>query len=299
LDWENLRFFQAVMNEGSLAAAGRRLGVKHSTVLRRIAVLEEDLGAALFERHPGGYVPTAAAADLLEAVTPFEETLVAVERRLAGQDHRLEGVVRIATVEPLAPWVCEAVTALRRDNPGLRTELLISPSEVSLARYEADIALRVTAEPPESLVGRRIASLAFGIYASRQHPVMTRLAGNAALSVADLLDEDWVGYADSRSTMIQARWMTQHVPCGRVVLRTDHTPTLVSAVMAGAGLSIMARYVGDGEPGLVLVTPVPAMETGLWLLTHPDLRGTSRIRRVMDVLADYLADRRGRLEGRG
>lgn len=293
MDWENLRFFLAVVKEGSLAAAGRQLGVKHSTVLRRVAALEEELGAALFERHPGGYVPTAAAQELLETLTPFEESLVAVERRLAGQDQRLEGVVRIATVEPLAPWVCEAVTDLRRENPGLRTELLVSPSEVSLARYEADIALRVTKKPPETLVGRQVASLAFGIYGTADHP----LAQRPSVALADLLAQDWVGYTESRAGMAQARWMAQHVAEERVALRTDHTPTLVAAVLAGAGLAVMARYVGDPQPGLALLLPLADLDSGLWLLTHPDLRRSSRIRRVMDALAEHLAGYRALLEG--
>jgi DNA-binding transcriptional LysR family regulator len=286
MDWENLKHFFAVAKSGSLAGAGRQLGVKHTTVMRRVAELEKGLGSKLFERHPTGYLPTAAGKELFAAVRPVEEELVAIGRRLSGLDQRLSGTVRIASLDPLSPWICEAIARLRRGNPGLVTEMLISSDAVSIAKHEADIAVRVTVAPPENLVGRRIAALAHGVYAAAGQPVADDFAGH-----------DWLSYTDARRTLPQAQWVSRNVPAERVVFRTNHTASLVQATRAGIGLAVLPRYVGDREPGIRCIAPLRGFGQELWLLTHQDLRRTRRIRILMDCLADELLAHRDLIEG--
>lgn len=290
MDWENLKYFLAVATSGSLAGAGRVLGVEHTTVMRRVADLEAGLGSKLFERHPSGYRLTAAGNELFEAVRPFEEELTAVGRKLSGLDQRLTGVVRVASLELLSPWVCEALANLRRANPGLRTELLVSPHAVSIARHEADVAVRVTGAPPEYLVGRRIATLAHGIYAAVGHPACEATA-------SDFSSCDWLTYSDARGGIAQAQWVQANVPEERIVFRTDHTATLIAATRAGIGLSVLPRYAADRDPALRRLATVPTFDQELWLLTHQDLRRTLRIRTLMDCLGKELIKYRDLIEG--
>lgn len=290
MDWENLKYFLAVASSGSLAGAGRALGVKHTTVMRRVADLEAGLGSKLFERHPSGHRLTAAGNELFEAVRPFEEELAAVGRKLSGLDQRLTGVVRVAAVELLSPWVCDALANLRRANPGLTAELLVSPLAVSIARHEADVAVRVTNAPPEYLVGRRIATLAHGIYAAVGHPACTSSSG-------DFSSCDWLNYADARRNLAQAQWVRTNVPEERIVFRTDHTATLIAATRAGIGLSVLPRYAADRDPALRRLATVPGFGQELWLLTHQDLRRTLRIRTLMDCLGEELHKYRDLIEG--
>ncbi|MBS1190868.1 MAG: mauR [Rhodocyclaceae bacterium] len=290
MDWENLRFFLAVAQDGSLAAAGRRLGVIHTTVMRRIAALEESLGARLFDRHPGGYVLTPAGRELLDTLQPVEDELIAVERRLSGRDQQLTGTVRIASIGAFSPWICDALANLRKANPEVRAEVLISPAAVSIARREADLAVRVTMSPPEYLVGRRVAELAHGIYGA---PSFVADGG----APFDPAAHPWLTYNDARSDLPQARWVAEHIPEERVVLRTNHTPTLVSAARAGLGLAILPRYVGDRTPGLRCLETLRGFGQHLWLLTHQDLRRNRRIKVLMDCLAEELAKHRDLIEG--
>jgi DNA-binding transcriptional LysR family regulator len=291
MDWENLKFFLAVAREGTLAGAGRALGVKHSTVLRRVAVLEEELGLKLFERHPNGYMLTAAGKEMLAPLVQVDEDLVAMERRLSGRDLRLTGTVRVATLGVLVPWIAEALAEFRTLHPGIRVDVAISPTTVSLARHEADIAIRISRSPPESLVGRRIATLLHGVYAARTHPAANELA-------PDIATHDWVGYSEGRGDLPQAQWMAAHAPAERVVLRTSHTGMLVAAVKAGLGLGVLPCYLGDAEPGLRRVETIAGLGQDMWILTHSDLKRTPRIRALMDFLAKDLARRRDLIEGR-
>jgi len=135
MDWENLKFFLAVAREGTLAGAGRALSVKHSTVFRRIAQLEDDLGLKLFDRHPNGYLLTAVGREMLAPLAQVDEDLVALERRLSGQDLRLTGTVRISTVGVLVPWLSQVLVEFRTLYPGIIVEVLISPAMASLARH--------------------------------------------------------------------------------------------------------------------------------------------------------------------
>lgn len=291
MDWENLKFFLAVAREGTLAGAGRALSVKHSTVLRRIAQLEAELGLRLFERHPTGYMLTAVGREVLEPLVRVDEDLIAIERRLSGQDLRLAGTVKVSALGVLVPWLADSLVEFRCLHPGIVVEVAISPTAVSLARHEADIAIRISRHPPESLVGRRIAALAHGVYAARSHPAARELA-------TDVFRHPWVGYSEGRGDLPQAKWMADHVPVDRIVFRTSHTGMLVAAVKAGLGLGLLPCYLGDAEPSLRRLKTVDGLGQEMWILTHADLRRTPRIRALMDHLTKDLLRHRDLIEGR-
>lgn len=290
MDWESVKFFLAVAREGSLAGGGRVLGVKHSTVLRRIAALEAELGLTLFDRTPNGCLLTAAGREMMATAVAVDEEMVGMERRLSGRDLRLHGTVRLATIGVMVPWIAAALAELRQIHPLIRVEVAISPTSVSLARHEADIALRLSRNPPESLVGRRLATLAYGIYAAADHPAALRRDD-------DLAAQDWISYADSRAEVPQAQWVAANVPDDRIVMRANHTGMIVAAVAAGIGLGVLPCYLGDADPGLVRLRPLALAGHDLWILTHGDLRRTPRVRAVMDFLAKALSRKRSLIEG--
>ncbi|MDA8231948.1 MAG: LysR family transcriptional regulator [Magnetospirillum sp.] len=292
MDWESLKFFLAVAREGTLAGAGRALGVKHSTVLRRVAALESGLGIRLFERHPNGYLLTDAGREMLDSSVPVEEELFSLERRLSGRDLRLTGTVRLATLSTLGPWICRALAGFRLRHPGIRVEVSASIATANLARYEADVAVRVSRNPPDGLVGRRIAPLSHGVYVAATHPA-------AASQTPDLAVQDWVGYDDSRADLPPARWLQERVPADRVVLRTNDTAMMIAAAQAGLGMAVLPCYLGDSAPGLRRIVAITGLGLDLWILTHRDLRRTPRIRALTDFLAKELVQYRDLISGLG
>lgn len=283
MDWDDLRFALALARAGNLAKAARSLGVAHTTVARRIAAFEDALGAPLFDRVGGDATPTPAGKDLVEVATEIETRVNAFERRLSSRDAELEGDVTVATMEPLAAKLTEHVLAFGRLHPSIRVRIHATNANVDLGKREADIALRATAAPPESLVGRKLASLAFAVFGTKG---------------ASREDGPWVAFDASLAGTPQGRWEAENVPADRVVLRTNSRVVFTEAVAAGAGVGVLPCGVAAQLPNLVqLGESIPALALPLWILTHQDLRDTPRVRVLLDYLGDVFERERPLLEG--
>lgn len=143
IDWDDLRFALAVATEGSVAAAARAMSVNHSTVLRRIGAFEKRLGVRLFDRLPTGYVLTAGGEELIASARRMDETVTALERKLAGRDLHLSGTLRVTTADTLAGSILPKIVAgFRAANPGIVVELAVSNAMFNLTKRDADVALR-------------------------------------------------------------------------------------------------------------------------------------------------------------
>lgn len=294
-DWDDLRYVLAVARGGSLSAAARRLSVNHSTVFRRLAALEAALGARLFERLAQGYVPTAAGADLLTTAEGIEAEMQGLERRLAGRDHRLTGSVRLTAPDDMVEHLLLApIAALRRAYPDIRLEMALDNRMLSLTKREADIAIRATASPPESLVGRRIGSARSGVYGARA--LLAKCDPPDAS--ADLSRWPWIAWEEGGGPPLIGRWMAGQVQAERIVYRANSMLHIFSACRAGLGLAVLPCFLADGAAELARLPHLTGgLATDLWLLTHPDIRRTARIRAVMDFLFEDLRAQRLRLEG--
>jgi DNA-binding transcriptional LysR family regulator len=293
LDWDDLRLVLTVFREGTLSGAARRLGVTHSTIFRRLGAIEKDMGVRLFERFRDGYVPTPAGETAAASAARLEDEVLTLERRLSGQDLRPSGSVRVTTTDTLLPVLMRHVAAMRARHPDISIEVAISNTMANLTRREAEIAIRPTPDPPEILVGRRVADIAHAIYGS--HAYLDRRNGK------DLLAHEWVGLDDALAATVIARWMHENLRGAPMSCRVDALPALRDAAIAGLGLALLPCYVGDTAPGLRRFTakPLTAPRSALWLLTHDDLKRTARIRATLDFLAKALSSERKLLEGRG
>jgi DNA-binding transcriptional LysR family regulator len=291
IEWDDLRYILAVANSGSLAGAARKLGVNHTTVLRRVGACETRLGLRLFERMPTGYVLTAGGEEMIAAARHIDDTVTSLERKLVGQDLRLSGAIRVTSTDTLMVSILPEILAeFRVAHPGIGIEVAISNVMLNLTKREADIAIRPAKDAPETLVGRRIAKIAFAIYGSSQYLSRRRKT--------DDLAHQWVGPDDSLADTSVARWMRAELPESEVVLRADSLLGMREAARAGLGLTALPCYLGDTSPGLICVhRPIAAMQTALWILTHEDLRRTARIRAFTEFAAKAFARRRPLLEG--
>lgn len=283
--WDDLRYLLAVAEQGSLAGAARMLGVNHSTVFRRVKEFEEAHGLRLFDRLPSGYVLTPGGEQLLAAAREMKAVVAELERKLTGQDLRPEGELRVTTTDTLLHAVLpDILRRFRAAYPGIVLEVSGGNTMANLAERDADVALRPTQHPPESLVGRRLCGLAYAIYG---------VPGAAA-------GGPWVAPDASLAGSSVGRWIQAHVAPADVVLRTDSLLSLRQAARAGIGTAVLPCYLGDSTPGLARVQPLPleGMETALWVLTHQDLRRSARVRSFTAFLADALVPLVPLFEGR-
>ncbi len=292
LDWDDLRYALAVAEHGSLAGAARALGVNHSTVLRRLTMFEERLGVRLFERLPTGYTLTAGGAELVATAREIGHAVTELERRVAGQDLRLTGPLRVTTTDTLALSVLgPMLAAFKAQHAGVDLELIVANAHLDLARRDADVAIRPARAPPETLVGRKVSDVAFAVYASARH--------FPRREEASLDAHPWVAPSESLAATTVARWLARELPGARVALRADSFCAIAHAALNGLGLAALPCYLGDTTPGLHRVSdPLPELATELWLLTHGDLRRTARVRTFLDFMADALARERDLVEGR-
>lgn len=295
-DWNDLRFFLALSRAGSMAGAAQALGVNQTTVFRRLNAMEARLGARLFERLASGYQPTAAGESLLPSAERVEEEITAAELRLAGEDLRPSGTIRLTTTEDLmVAFLQPHFAAFRRQHPEIRLEVVVGNLLFDITRREADIAIRPTNRPPEHLVGRNLGAIGWAVYASaaylREHGSPagpTQLAGHAI-----------VGADESLAGIDATRWMMRHVNEQDVVFRSDSLLVQLGAVREGTGIAILPCFLGDAERRLKRIfDPVNIDDTGgCWLLTHPRLRRVARIRVFMSYIAAAVAGERDRLAG--
>src|SRR5258705_1400129 len=167
LDWESLRTVLAVARARSLAGAARALDLRHSTVFRRIEEVERRLGQPLFDRNRGGWTANELGETAARAAQAMEEAALEAERRLLGADGRLAGTIRVATTEMIGGYLlARVIHGFLEKHPAMEIELDVSSRSLDLTRREADVAIRANHAPPESLVGRKLASPGYAVYAA-------------------------------------------------------------------------------------------------------------------------------------
>lgn len=292
LAWTDLQHVLAVADAGSLAKAAKSLGVNHTTVLRRVGAFERSLGVKLFARSPTGYALTAAGEEIAAAARAMADTVDTIERRVAGRDLALTGNVRITTTDTFAASLLLPILAsFSAQHASIQLELSTQVQMVNLSKRVADIAVRPTKAPPPTLVGRRVATVAYSLYASPRY-----LAKHPARRALD--HHAWIAPDDNLAGTSVAAWLAKHVTTPPV-LRGDTFMTLLHAAVAGFGLVALPCVVGDSHAGLRRARGViDEMAVDLWVLTHEDLRGAARIRAVMDHLVAELTAKRDLIEGR-
>ena len=278
IEWSDVQVFDAVREGGSIGAAARRLGVNHSTVLRRIAALEATLGVRLFDRLPRGYALTAEGHEFAAGVAGVSEQLEAAQRRVSNADRELRGRIRITAPETLAQiFLVPLLAEFQSKHPQVQLELVTNDLFFNLTQREADVALRGSNEPPENLVGRRVGTLQTALYASKAY--LETVTGRDPARLR------WVAPDASLSHLGSAKWIAAHVAPENIALRVGSLAMLAQAVAAGVGAGWLLCPVAGTLPDLDRIAPPRAeFDTDVWVLSHPDLRQVARIRALTEFL---------------
>jgi len=291
LSWDEFRLVKAIADTRSLGGAAARLGLNHSTVFRRLAALEATVGAPLFERSRAGYDLTAAGEEMTALANVMADSIVEFERRVAGRDVKPTGRLKVTTVEAIGQRFLPAIMAqFQAQNPGVVTDLIVSERELNLSQRDADVAIRVTNEPPETLVGRRICTVRWAVYGRRGE--------SGEPGSAEDEETPFVGFADDFGPPFGRRWIEATVRPDRLAARVNSMHTAAELVAAGFGAAPLPCFLGDPNPALARLGPtLREWDLGLWILTHSDLRRSARVRAFMDLAGAELARHRRAIEG--
>ena len=283
ISWDDQRIFLAVLEEGSLSAASRQLGLSHPTVRARIEALEARLGAVLFTRSVNGLTPTETAEQLREAARAMAMASELFVRQASSSGQEIAGTVRLSVPEFMGIEVMPAMLArLREAHPAIRIELSLSNAPADLLAQEVDIAVRTVSPKQEALVARKVASIPLGLFAA--HDYVERRGRPASL--ADLVDHDIIGPDRSRADMALAARFGEFAR-ERLVLRTDSHPAQLAVARAGVGIAVAQVPVGARDPGLVRILPdieIASLDT--WIVAHENLARVPRVRAVFDSLVE-------------
>lgn len=292
VSWDDFRLVKAIVDSRSLVGAAESLGLNHSTVFRRLGILEAQLGTKLFERSRTGYVPTAAGEEMMDLATQMDRDITDFERKIAGRDVKPAGELRVTTNDALGTYLLTPMFAsFRRAYPDISLEVIVANQALNLSKRDADVAIRATVRPPEALVGRRIADVRWSAFAPRKWVEEGR--------DLDADDVPWIGFCDALAHIGASEWLDSSIGARRIHYRVDTVLGVALAAEAELGLALLPCLIGDRIPLLRRHGERRDDIAGesLWLLTHADLRNSARVRVFMDHMSQELTRARRIIEG--
>lgn len=274
-DWEDMRVFAALAKTGTLASAARVLGVNHATVGRRVASLERALAVPLIDRLARSTALTANGAAIAEIAAQMEEAAGAVIARTGGA-RGLSGAVSLGCPPVLAGSIVIPGLAPFRDlHPELAVTVSVLPAFAAFDRGGQDLAIRLTRPEQPAHLLRRLGSISFGLYATRE--------------TASRPEEEWrfIGYDGELDHLTQQRWLTDYAGYRPIPFRTTDMMSQLAAVRAGMGIALVPRFLADPLPDLVRVDPgaVPPRRS-IWLTIYSQVEKAPAVRAVADHLTE-------------
>jgi len=281
-DWNDLRYFLAIARAGSLAGAGRELGVEHTTVGRRLLALEAELGTRLFLRGRDGLVATEAGRGILPLAEEIEARFDAIERRLSAGDDKVEGTVRFSISEAFTGYFVQQFGSLRERHPNLTVQISSGNHSADLMRGEADLAVRAREVTEPDLIARKVAVAGWSLYAAPEYVARK----GAPVTPEDLHGHDVIGFDDSLANTPGGLWLGAHTQGANVVMRGNSIVAALNAAVCGMGISAVPCFLAEAEPRLRRLTPRVLGGRDIFLVVHPDLARVARVRAVMDFVVE-------------
>lgn len=284
LHWDDLRTVLALVRHGTLAEAGAQLGVNYTTVARRIARVERALDLPVFERTADGYRPTEVAQQIGAKAGEMEAAADDLLRGLSGQDQRLSGPLVVTAPQLLIAHVLgPALKAFTAKYPEIQLKLRASNDLLDLNRREADIALRISRDPGDTLKGRRLVEQASASFASATYA--DHISQHTDLPI------DWLVYEGMADLPPHVR---QHHPLSRIHMVFDDMVAMAGAAQAGLGVVRMPLFLGRalGLRQIDLLPPQPYPE--IWLVAHRDLWASAKVAALRAELVPFFKAERHR-----
>lgn len=292
-NWDDVRYFLALAEAGSLAGAGRQLKVKHTTVARRVGQLEEDLGVALITRSAEGVTLTEAGERALVHAREAAAALEALALGVRGADDAVEGIVRVAVSRSFSTYLARRLSPLKERYPGLNVHVLAGDQAHDLSRGEADLAVRMRETQDLALLIRRVVTSGWSLYATRGY-----LEGKTPpRDVASLREHSIVGFNDELAGVPGALWLREQGLADQVVIRTNSIPSALDATLGGMGIAALPCLVAVDCADLVRVLDDVVCVRPLWLVAHPDVIRSARVRAVWDYLVALIERDRELISG--
>lgn len=277
LAWDDIRYFLALARTGSLSAASRQIGVEHSTVSRRAGQLESALSVRLFDRLARGWALTVEGQALLRQAEAVEQEIWGLRRAASGID-TLTGTVRLSAPPMiLSHWLLPGLANLRADHPSLKLDLVGERREADMIRAEADIAVRLGRPSAPDLIAQSLGEVTYGLF------------GLPAEIARPVEDRCYIGFDDSIPGLPQKQWLDAEVAARRTSIISNDMATMLQAALQGFGIALLPEFLAELYPQLHrCISRTQPLVRPLFLVMHPDVRRSRRVRLVADRVIEVL-----------
>ncbi len=289
--WDDLRVFLAVARAGRVSVAARQLAVEHTTVGRRLAALERDLGVPLFYRTVAGYRLTPHGENVLSSAQSMERAAITLTARAREGAPDARGRVRVAILEEYATyWLAPRLGTFRTQCPNIDLEVLVGSQKLDLLRGEAELAIRTPRPQEPALVVTRLGHARSRLYVAKAVLKRMHLRPKSVLDAITRRELPLVVYTAAYHPLQSAGWFQPILGTANVVLRSNSTFTLLAAARAGAGVTVLPRVVATAHADLVEVSAEDLHVGDFWLVTHPDFRRDPNVRKVAEFLRAHASE---------
>ncbi len=286
LNWDDLKYFLAVARRGTLRGGADSINANHTTLARRLKIMEDRVGARLFDRSKHGLALTQLGEDLMPHAQRVEDEMTAASRVIVGRDAQPAGSIYVSMPHGLALTSIMDDLALFADTyPDISLNMTFTNEVADLTRREADVSLRIATLVSDDVVGRKLVQMSQAAYCTKEFALNVMDNGGEGLTL--------IGWHEPDSATT-AKWLQQSCyPKATLRHRVSELVPLISLAAAGLGMAYIACNLGDRHPGLIRAPfqhPLPYAD--IWLLLHRDLRNTARVRLFVDFLAGRIRSRR-------
>jgi DNA-binding transcriptional LysR family regulator len=281
MDWDDIKLFLAIARAGSLGKAASAVGLSQPTMGRRLTGFEKRLGLSLFQRSSGGFALTDEGALVLAHAERMEDEALAFERRLAGHETQLEGLIRTSSSDWFGVHVLSPIFAtFQRRHPRVVIELVTDARRLNLTRREADLVFRIKPFDEPDIVQRRVLRMNYGLYgaATLQDPRAQDGRGTPLVIMNTAFDD-----------LPDVQWLRKLLPHAHVAMRSNNREVQASLCEAGSGWAVLPTALGDRLQGVVRVDlgePPPFRD--VFVGYHRDLRRLARLRKLLEHVVEAL-----------
>lgn len=287
-NWDEIRTAYQVARLGTVSGAADVLGVHHATVIRHIDALESRLGVKLFQRHARGYTPTEAGQDMMRVGQATDDQFGQLEGRIKGRGNDVSGELVVTSLASMSHLLVPILTEFQANHPDLLIRYLTDDRVFRLEYGEAHVAIRAGSAPqePDNVV-QDLARMEVGLYAADSYVQKYGLPA----SISDFKDHRFIGPDNEKSRAPFSRWLANLIDRSNVTFRGTDAHSLERAVLEGAGIGFLPRWVAFEREGLHEVIPAHEEWHGdLWLVTHVDLHRTVKVQAFLKFLKERAKD---------
>lgn len=289
-NWNDIRVFLTVAEEGSSLAAASIIGMNHTTVARRIDALEHALNLELFERTNRGYNLTAQGlvlVDVAKAMRVSVASVLTTAEQLARDD---DGVVRFAgNAEAMQRFGIELVSKFKEKNPQISFDLLIDvawdKNQSPLETGKADLVLRPIDEiSGDTLIAKKLAQFPLGVYCSKAY----HQKYGAPRSLEEAKGRKFVIYSNDVARVMKAvDWLNKQLDADDILYQVNAVTSMAAALQSGAGLGLLPCVTGDATPNLMPCFRHADLQHTLWLIASKGSYSRPAVRKFMAFAGEH------------